>query len=82
MLFPAPSDETPGRSARPGVLLLEVGTFRLREPFSDQEAPMDANSGAPWSEADIAVQAGSWCSGWLVGRLAAPRPISFIGEPG
>jgi hypothetical protein len=34
-------------------LLLEVGTFRLREPFSDQEAPMDANSGAPWSEADI-----------------------------
>ena len=37
----------------PGVLLLEVGTFRLREPFSDQEAPTDANSGEPWSEMDI-----------------------------
>jgi hypothetical protein len=29
------------------------GTFRWREPFSDEEAPMDANSGEPWSEADI-----------------------------
>jgi hypothetical protein len=29
------------------------GTFRWREPFSDEEAPMDANSGEPWSEMDI-----------------------------
>ena len=62
------SDETPPRRGdAPGVLLLEVGTFRLREPFSDRRRrPMDANSGEPWSEMDISdrripsVTAGRW----------------------
>ena len=34
-----PKRRDPRRGDPPGVLLLEVGTFRLREPFSDQEAP-------------------------------------------
>jgi hypothetical protein len=37
-----------------GSCFLGGGTFRLREPFSDQVAPMDANSGEPWSEMDTA----------------------------
>jgi hypothetical protein len=32
---------------------LVAGTIRLLSAFSDQEAPMDANSGEPWSEMDI-----------------------------
>ena len=32
---------------------MEVGTFRLREPFSDQEAPHGRKLWRAWSEADI-----------------------------